>query len=402
MATREQMANARDARPGQDQDRRESTADAAAASAATVPWGPAGIVYPHGTEWVADDDDADRWDGDDPAGLDDDAPSNPAPSLLRRAIPLLWAAALTVAALQHAGEVERRAALREPSSAELDMQDRAQREIKAAWRSVGTVAAVTERTPTVAVAEEKPVLARTEEKPTAVTPEKNPAATIVEAKPVPARVEGKPTAIVPEKKSAATAVEEKPVLARIEEKPTAIVPEKKAGTAAVEAKQMLARIDEKPVDVIVAAKSEPVLAQALSERATAEDTPSDRPKMGHALVEPITEVARATTNSGIADGRVKEAERPAIDEAAEAVAAKGSQEEAKTDVAHLRPRPSTGEAAKTDQKGRITTSRASRHRAARAEPTRAKHTRVSSSKYVAFEGHSPRYFTIERPSRMAP
>jgi hypothetical protein len=206
MATREQMANARDARPGHDQDRRESTADAAAASAATVPWGPAGIVYPHGTEWVADDGDADRWDGDDPAGLDDDAPSNSAPSLLRRAIPLLWAAALTVAALQHAGEVERRAALREPSSAELDMQDRAQREIKAAWRSVGTVAAVTERTPTVAVAEEKPVLARVEEKPTTIVPERKPAATIVEAKPVLARVEEKPTAIVPEKKAGAAAV----------------------------------------------------------------------------------------------------------------------------------------------------------------------------------------------------
>jgi hypothetical protein len=375
MATREQMANARDARPGHDQDRRESTADAAAASAATVPWGPAGIVYPHGTEWVADDGDADRWDGDDPAGLDDDAPSNSAPSLLRRAIPLLWAAALTVAALQHAGEVERRAALREPSSAELEMQDRAQREIKAAWRSVGTVAAVTERTPTVAVAEEKPVLARVEEKPTTIVPERKPAATIVEAK---------------------------PVLARVEEKPTAIVPEKKAGAAAVEAKQTLARVDEKPVDVVVAGKSEPVLARAQSERATAEDTPSDRQKAERALVEPITQVARVTTNSGIADGRVKEAERPAIDEAAEAVAAKGSQEEAKPDVAHLRPRPSTGEAAKTDQKGRITTSRASRHRVARAEPARTKHTRVSSSKYVAFEGHSPRYFTIERPSRMAP
>jgi hypothetical protein len=375
MATREQMANARDARPGHDQDRRESTADAAAASAATVPWGPAGIVYPHGTEWVADDGDADRWDGDDPAGLDDDAPSNSAPSLLRRAIPLLWAAALTVAALQHAGEVERRAALREPSSAELEMQDRAQREIKAAWRSVGTVAAVTERTPTVAVAEEKPVLARVEEKPTTIVPERKPAATIVEAK---------------------------PVLARVEEKPTAIVPEKKAGAAAVEAKQTLARVDEKPVDVVVAGKSEPVLARAQSERATAEDTPSDRQKAERALVEPITQVARVTTNSGIADGRVKEAERPAIDEAAEAVAAKGSQEEAKPDVAHLRPQPSTGEAAKTDQKGRITTSRASRHRVARAEPARTKHTRVSSSKYVAFEGHSPRYFTIERPSRMAP
>ena len=348
MATREQMANARDARPGHDQGRRESTADAAAASAATVPWAPAGIVYPHGTEWVADDGDADRWDGDDPAGLDDDAPSNPAPSLLRRAIPLLWAAALTVAALQHAGEVERRAALREPSSAELDMQDRAQREIRAAWRSVGTVAAVTERTPTVAVAEEKPVLARVEEKP---------------------------TAIVPEKKSAATAVEEKPILARVE---------------------------EKPVDVIVAAKSEPVLARTQSERATAEDTPSDRQKTGHALVEPITEVARVTTNSGTADGPVKKAERTAKDEAAEAVTAKGSQDEAKPDVAYLRPRPSTGEAAKPDQKGLITTSRASRHRAARAEPTRAKHTRVSSSKYVAFDGHNPRYFTIERPSRMAP
>ncbi len=330
MATREQMANARDARPGHDQDRRESTADAAAASAATVPWAPAGIVYLHGTEWVADDD-ANSWDGD-------DAPPKPAPSLLRRAIPLLWAAALTVAALQHAGEVERRAALREPSSAELDMQDRAQREIRAAWRSVGTVAAVTERTPTVAVAEEKPVLARTEEKPTAVAPEKKPAATAVE---------------------------------------------------------------EKPVDVIVAAKSEPALARAQSERATAEDTPSDRQKTGHALVEPITEVARVTTNSGTADGPVKEAERAAKDEAAEAVAVKRAQVEPKPDVARL-PQASAGEATNTDRKGRITTSRASRHRAARAEPTRAKHTRVSSSKYVAFDGHSPRYFTIERPSRMAP
>jgi hypothetical protein len=342
MATREQMANARDARPGHDQDRRESTADAAAASAATVPWAPAGIVYLHGTEWVADDD-AESWGGD-------DAPSNPAPSLLRRAIPLLWAAALTVAALQHAGEVERRAALGEPTSAELDMQDRAQREIKAAWRSVGTVAAVTERTPIVAVAREKPILAPVEEKP---------------------------TTIVAERKPVATAVEEKPILARVEEKPTAIVPEKRPAATAVDAK--------------------PVVAQALSESAMAEDTPNDRQKAEHALVEPITEAARVTTNSGTADGPAKEAERPAKDEAA-----KGSHVEATSDVAHLPPRPSTGEAAKTNQKARITTSRASRHRVAPAEPARTKHTPVSSSKYVAFDGYNPRYFTIERPSRSAP
>jgi hypothetical protein len=301
-------------------------------------------VYLHGTERVADDGDADGWDGDDPADFDDDAPSKPAPSLLRRAIPLLWAAALTVAALQHAGEVERRAALQEPSSAELDMQDRAQREIRAAWRSVGAVAAVTERKPALVSAGEKPILVLAEE----------------------------PTAIVPEKKPAATAIEEKPILARVE---------------------------EKPVDTIVAAKSEPTLAEGLSKRVTAEDTQSDRQKTEHALVEPITEAARVTTNSGTADRPAKDAERPARDEA---VVAKGSHGEAKPDVAHFPPRPGTGEATKADQKGRIATSRASRHRVARAEPARPKHTRVSSSKYVAFDGHSPRYFTIERPSRMAP
>lgn len=333
MATREHMANARDTLAGHEEDRREATADAA-----NVPWAPAGIVYLHGTGLVADDGDADSWGGDGPAEFDDDAPSNPAPSLLRRAIPLLWAAALTVAALQHAGEVERRAALQEPSSAELDMQDRAQREIRAAWRSVGSLAAVAERTPAVGVAAEKPILAPVEEKPTAIVPEKKPAATTVE---------------------------------------------------------------EKPVDAIVVARSEPVVAQA--QRATAEDTPTDRQKTEHTLVEPITEVARAATSTGTAEGPAKEAERPAKDEAAEAMAANGSQEGAKPDVARTLPSPpSTGEATKTDQNARITTSRASRHRMARAEPARAKHVRVSSSKYVPFDGHTPRYFTIERPSRNSP
>ena len=83
-------------------------------------------MYLHQDEIAADDraDDAadswlDSWDGDESMDFDDDVPSKPKLSLLRRTIPLLWAAALTIAALQHAGEVERRAALREPSPAEL-------------------------------------------------------------------------------------------------------------------------------------------------------------------------------------------------------------------------------------------------------------------------------------------
>ncbi len=369
MATREQRASARGTIAGREPDRDETTAEAAVASAASVPWAPAGIVYAHQDDPGADE--ATGLEAGDTDDFNDDVPSRP--SRLRRAIPLLWAAALTVAALQHAGEVERRAALREPSPAELDMQDRAQGEIKAAWRSMGAVTAVTERTPAVVVAGDKPILGPVEEKP---------------------------TTMVPESKPAATAVEEKPILAQAEEKPITIVAESKPAATAVEKKPAVARVKEEPVDAVVAVKGEPVVAKALPERVKAEDTPSDRQKAEHALVEPITEAARVTTNSGTADAPVKGADKPAKDEVAKAVAAKGSQEETTPEVAHLPP--STGEATKADPKGRHTASRASRHRAAHAERARTKHTQVSSSKYVAFDGHGPRYFTIERPSRMAP
>ena len=315
MATREQMAKARDTRAGE-QDRREATADAAAASAANVPWTPAGVVYLHGDEWVADGSDADSQDGVEPAGFDDDTPPRPAPSLLRRAIPLLWAAALTVAALQHAGEVERRAALREPTPAELDMQDRAGREIKAAWRSMGTV---------TAVAEEKPA----------------------------------------------------PVL-------------------------------EKRIETVVEDKGGPAVAEKQSEPTAARGVRSEPQKAEHPLVEPVTEVIGTAAKTEAAQGsKTVKAEDAVPDKLTSAAAATDtSEEQPKVDVAAQAVQPSvnTEELKKAEHKGRITTSRtqASRPHAARAEHVRPKRTRVSSTKYVAFDGHSPRYFTIEQPSRSAP
>ncbi len=315
MATREQMASAHDPLAGGEQDRREATAEAAAASAANVPWPPAGIVYLHGAEWVADDSDADSPDGDGPAGFDDDAPSKPAPSLLRRAIPLLWAAALTVAALQHAGEVERRAALREPSSAELHMQDRADREIKAAWRSMGTV------------------------------------------------------------------------------------------TAVAEVKPAEAPVQEKQTESVVEDKGEPAVAQKQFEPAAARDTQSEPQKTPHPLVEPVTEAIRIATRFEQTDGSRTATETPAQgDLTAAAVATEGADEQARPEAARALPPVSTDEPAKAERKGRITTSHSQAPRAhvARAEPARAKRTRVSSTRYVPFDGHSPRYFTIEQPSRSAP
>lgn len=130
------MASARNTIAERGPDLGRTAGDPARAPVSNAPWAPAETVYLHEDEFLVDDASADF----------DVAPAR-APSLARRAIPLLWAAVLTVAALQHAGEVERRAGLREPSRVELEIQARTEREIKAAWRSVGTIAAVQQAAP---------------------------------------------------------------------------------------------------------------------------------------------------------------------------------------------------------------------------------------------------------------
>ena len=129
------MPSARDTIAGRGPGR--ATGDPALAPVANAPWAPAETVYLHeGAPLVEDDEPADF-----------DVAQTRAPSRVRRTIPLLWAAVLTIAALQHAGEVERRAGLREPSPAELQIQARAEREIRAVWRSVGTIADVQQAEP---------------------------------------------------------------------------------------------------------------------------------------------------------------------------------------------------------------------------------------------------------------
>lgn len=325
MATREQMASAQGTIANGEQDRQPATGDPAIVPVANVPWTPTGIVYLHQDKLgaTADDrtDDAsgswpDSSDDDETTDFDDDALSKPAPSLLRRAIPLLWAATLTIAALQHAGEVERRAALREPSLAELKMRDRAETEVKAAWRSIGTVTAAAEVKPVEEVVEEK-------------------------AEPMIARQ--------PVQQTATHDVENKPQ--QVENKPKA---------------------DERP------------------------------------LVEPVTEVVRRDTKSEAVDRLANgAAEQPAQEskESKDTVAATttASEVQAKAEVARILPPPvGTEEPTKSSHKGQVTTSHTSRPKVARAGRSRTGPSRVASTKYVAFDGHSPRYFTIERPSRNSP
>jgi hypothetical protein len=313
MATREQRASARGTIAGREPDRDETTAEAAVASAASVPWAPAGIVYAHQDEPGADEaiglEPGEPGDTDD---FNDDVPSRP--SLLRRAIPLLWAAALTVAALQHAGEVERRAALREPSPAELEMQDRAQGEIKAAWRSLGAVAAATE---------------------------------------------------------------------------------------------------VKAAEPVVEEKIEAAVVQTQSEPAVAKDARSEPQNTQHALLEPLTEVIRTAANSQEAESSTAGTAQEAVPDKREATPGNKNTAAAATNASEEQPQAegaaravtfavTADEPAQTARKGRVTTSHASRPHVARAAPARSKRTRVSSSTYVAFDGHGPRYFTIERPSRLAP
>ncbi|MFM9849329.1 MAG: hypothetical protein ACKVP3_19470 [Hyphomicrobiaceae bacterium] len=139
---------------------------------ANVPWAPAETVYLHQREPVADaNDNAD--DQDPETSADFDEASDRAPSRLRRSIPLLWAAALTIAALQHAGEVERRAALQEPTPAQVEMQNRSEQEIRGAWRKLGMVMAVTEERPVQPIAAEdkaEPVVAHRQVEPAEARP----------------------------------------------------------------------------------------------------------------------------------------------------------------------------------------------------------------------------------------
>lgn len=156
------MASADDTITDHEPVRSQVTADLVA-PLANVPWAPAETVYRHQDESVADaNDHIDDLDCDDPADFGVASPAR-APSRLRRAVPLLWAAALTLAALQHAGEVERRAARPEPSSAELQMQDRSEPEIRAAWRNVGAEAKAKPVEHVSAEGTAEPVVAKREE-----------------------------------------------------------------------------------------------------------------------------------------------------------------------------------------------------------------------------------------------
>lgn len=74
------------------------------------------------------------------------ATEDPAPAFLTRqrqrrprwrgAVSLMWAGLLALGAMQHAGEVERRANASEPSASELAMQERPTQQIRAAWREL--------------------------------------------------------------------------------------------------------------------------------------------------------------------------------------------------------------------------------------------------------------------------
>jgi hypothetical protein len=304
MAKREHRASAHETIADRDPDRNQVTADRAVAPMASVPWAPAEAVHLHQYAPVADaSDNADDQNPETSADFDD--ASNRAPSRLRRAIPLLWAAALTVAALQHAGEVERRMALREPSSAEMDMQDRSKREIRAAWRSLGAV------------------------------------------------------------------------------------------TVTEEAKQV--------EPVVVEQKAEPVMAKRQIEPLAARDEPLE---IERPLVEPVTEVvARSTMISEEAEGPAKGTAAQSVQENINTAAAltKASEDQPKAEVARALPPPvSTDEPAKP-RKGRVITSHAPQLKIAPvAKPKRARPARAQSIKYVELDGLSPRYFTIERPSRGSP
>lgn len=298
---RDKIASAQDTIA--EQELREQAA-AASERAANVPWTPEEAVYRHHVGPVADNDDIDGQD--DAATADVSHSSRPAPPRLRRTIPLLWAAVLTVAALQHAGEVERRMTLREPSVGELDMRDRSALEIKAAWRNIGTV------------------------------------------------------------------------------------------TLSTDVKS-------------VAEKTELAIAQPQIEQTATRDTPSGTQEIKsqeteRPLVEPITEAVRETMSADVVEKAKKEAaQQPVQDINTADVAAKPTEEQAKAETAQaVPPVAHTSEPVKVKRKGRVTTSRASETRVGRAETARPKRTRVSSTKYVAFDGYSPRYFTIEQPSRIAP
>ena len=253
-----------------------AAADPALLPVSNVPWAPTEIVYLHQDAAVADDDE--------PA--DFNHVHGRAPSRLRRAIPLLWAVVLTIAALQHAGEIERRTALREPPVAELQMLARTEREIKAAWRSVG------------AIAEVKPV---------------EPVAQAVESKPL-------------------TAERQHPEPAK----------ETANGTPKVD--------DIQPA-------------------VTTHVTPPADEETDHSA-----ETTGATGPQSMTDAG--QAIQPLVEEPA---------------------------AAKPDRKEQIITSHPPRHQITRSpEPARTRPARAETTKYVVFDGHSPRYFTLERPGRASP
>lgn len=301
MARREQMASAHDATT----DQSEATAGpTVAARAARVPWAPTEIVRLRRDELVADDT-ADMVDANPEESAEFEYAPSPAPSRLRRTIPLLWAAALTVAALQHAGEVERRTAFPEPSSAEVEMQDRSEREIRAAWRDVGAV---------TAVAETKPV--------------------------EPIAVEKKAEAVMAKQQIETTAVRE---------------------------------AENKPLQV-------------------------ERP-----LVEPIAAAAYKAMTSDQANVSKAEASVPGDTDTAVAVT-KASEPQATADARALTSSAEETQPSKSVRQGaRVTTSHAPEQHVARAsEPKTVRPERARSPRYVELDGQSPRYVTIERPSRGSP
>ena len=105
-----------------------------------------------GTQWSAPDLTGVRLEPCDPTevyahptGWPDDAEDAPvhAPRVKRSSawsrgiVSLMWAGVIATAAVQHAGEIDRRASAQEPSVAEFAMQERLGVRITAAWRDLG-------------------------------------------------------------------------------------------------------------------------------------------------------------------------------------------------------------------------------------------------------------------------
>ena len=84
-------------------------------------------VYAHPTAWPDDADNAPVYA----------ARVKRRSAWSRGIVSLMWAGVIATAAVQHAGEIDRRASAQEPSVAEFAMQERSGVRITAAWRDLG-------------------------------------------------------------------------------------------------------------------------------------------------------------------------------------------------------------------------------------------------------------------------